>query len=64
MVSFVVFPLAFSSRLIRVTAADTPMKTAKMGSATLEMIYAGAGMTVNMSRMMSFDPASFLNHKK
>lgn len=31
-------PLSFSSRLIRVTAAPKPMKTAKMGSATLEMI--------------------------
>lgn len=43
-VSLVVFPLLFSSRLIRVTAAETPMTTAKMGSATLEMMYVGAGI--------------------
>jgi hypothetical protein len=29
---------------MRVTAAPTPIKTAKMGSATREMMYVGAGM--------------------
>lgn len=43
-VSFVVLPLAFSSRLILVAAADSPIKTAKIGSATREMMYVGAGI--------------------
>lgn len=33
---------------MRVTAADTPMTTAKMGSATREMMYVGAGMTCRL----------------
>lgn len=44
MVSLPVRPCVFSSRLMRVTVALTPMKTAKIGSATLEMIYVGAGI--------------------
>ncbi|KAF4980617.1 hypothetical protein FZEAL_3430 [Fusarium zealandicum] len=38
MVCWVVRPLSFSSRLIRVTAAERPITTAKIGSATREMI--------------------------
>lgn len=34
-----VLPLAVSSRLIRMTAAEVPIMTAKMGSATLEIMY-------------------------
>lgn len=37
-VSDVVLPFSFSSRLILVVAAESPMTTAKIGSATLEMI--------------------------
>lgn len=37
-VSEVDLPLSFSSRLILVAAADSPMKRAKIGSATLLMI--------------------------
>lgn len=40
----VVLPFSFSSRLIRVAAAESPMNTAKIGSATLEMMYVGAGI--------------------
>lgn len=47
-VSFVVFPLAFSSRLILVAAADSPIRTAKMGSATREMMYVGAAISKNL----------------
>lgn len=43
-VSDVDLPLSFSSRLILVAAADNPMKRAKIGSATLPMMYVGAGM--------------------
>jgi len=45
-VSFVECPSSFSSRLIRVTAAERPMKTAKRGSPILEMRWAGGGITV------------------
>lgn len=34
----VVLPLTFSSRFILVAAADSPMKRAKIGSATLPMM--------------------------
>ena len=44
MVSFVLRPRSFSSRLIRVAAAERPMKRANTGSATLDMRYTGAGM--------------------
>lgn len=37
-VSDVDLPLSFSSRLILVAAADSPMKRAKIGSATLPMM--------------------------
>lgn len=37
-VSDVDLPLSFSSRLILVAAADSPMKRAKIGSATLLMM--------------------------
>lgn len=40
----VVLPFSFSSRLILVAAAESPINTAKIGSATLEMMYAGAGI--------------------
>jgi hypothetical protein len=44
MVSSVLLPLAFSSRLILVAAAESPIKRAKMGSATREIMYVGAGI--------------------
>lgn len=34
----IVRPLSFSSRLIRMAAAETPMNKAKIGSATREMM--------------------------
>lgn len=37
-VSDLVLPLSFSSRFILVAAADSPMKRAKIGSATLPMM--------------------------
>lgn len=37
-------PSSFSSRLMRVVAAPRPMTTAKIGSATLEMMYVGDGI--------------------
>ena len=43
-VSFGALPFSFSSLLIRIAAADTPMKTENIGSATREMINAGAAM--------------------
>lgn len=46
MVSSVVFPFAFSSLPIRDAAADMPMTSAKMGSATLEITYVGAGIVL------------------
>lgn len=46
MVWLVVLPLASSSRWMRSPAADKPMTSAKMGSATLEMMYVGAGILV------------------
>lgn len=45
-VSCVLLSSCFSSRLILVAAADSPMKTAKIGSAALEMMYVGAGMLI------------------
>lgn len=47
-VSEVDLPLSFSSRLTLVAAADSPMKRAKIGSATLLMIYVGAGIVGNV----------------
>lgn len=41
-----VLPFADSSLLIRVAAAVTPIKTAKIGSATLDMIYVGTGILI------------------
>lgn len=41
-ISLVVFPFSFSSRLILVAAAARPMATAKMGSATRDIMKAGA----------------------
>lgn len=38
MVSLFVLPFSFSSRLMRDTAAATPMATAKMGSIAREMM--------------------------
>lgn len=35
-------PFSLPSRLILTAAADTPMKTAKIGSAIREMMYVGA----------------------
>jgi hypothetical protein len=43
-VSFVLWPSSFSSRLIRVAAADKPMNSANIGSATLEMRCVGEGI--------------------
>jgi hypothetical protein len=40
-VSFVVLPSSFSSLFIRIAAAETPMKSAKMGSVILEIRYGG-----------------------
>lgn len=40
----VVLPFSFSSRLILVAAAESPINTAKIGSATLEIMYVGAGI--------------------
>jgi len=37
-------PSSFSSRLIRVAAAERPMNTANIGSPTLEMRCAGEGI--------------------
>ena len=37
-VSLALLPFSFSSRLIRNVAAETPMKRAKIGSATREMM--------------------------
>jgi len=44
MVCWVLRPSSFSSRLIRVAAADKPMTAAKIGSPTLEMRWAGEGI--------------------
>ena len=67
--SCVDLPFSFCSRLIRVAAADTPMKRAKMGSATREMIYVGAGMfakvgwCVIMSIVSGVQLAAFLKQQ-
>ena len=37
---------------MRVTAAETPMTTAKMGSATREMMYVGAGIVKAQPRLL------------
>jgi hypothetical protein len=47
MVSFVLRPRSFSSRLMRVAAAERPMKRANTGSAALDMRYTGAGMLMS-----------------
>ena len=44
MVWLVVLPFSFSSRLMRVTAAPSPMATAKMGSIAREMMYVGGAI--------------------
>ncbi len=49
MLSLVVLPFSFSSRLILITAADKPIATANMGSATREMMYAGAGIAFRVA---------------
>lgn len=46
MISFVVLPFSFSSRLMRVTAAPIPIATAKMGSMTREMMYVGGAIVL------------------
>jgi hypothetical protein len=46
----VVCPSSFSSRLMRVAAAESPMNSAKMGSATREIRYVGGGIVVNNIR--------------
>ncbi len=58
-ISAVVVPFSFSSRLILVAAADRPMNTAKMGSATLEMIYAGAGIILEALLIVSLSLSWF-----
>jgi hypothetical protein len=45
--SVVVLPCSFSSRLIRVAAAERPMKTAKRGSPTLDIRWAGDGIVAS-----------------
>lgn len=46
----VVLPFSFSSRLILVAAAESPINKAKIGSATLEIMYVGAGiLTIEIS---------------
>lgn len=47
-VSFVLRPNSFSSRLIRVAAADIPMKSAKTGSRLREMRWAAAVILVEL----------------
>jgi len=48
-VSFVLRPASFSSRLMRVAAAETPMKSAKRGSRLREMRWAGADILEDSS---------------
>lgn len=49
-VSCMLLPFSFSSLLIRVIAAEIPIKTAKIGSATLEMRYVGGILRMRSKR--------------
>lgn len=44
MISFLVLPFSFSSRLMRVTAAPSPIATAKIGSMARDMMYVGGAI--------------------
>ena len=50
-----VFPFSFSSRLILIAAAPSPITRAKIGSPTLEMIYVGGAIVEFALLCQDFD---------